>query len=364
MGVTMTGKSLRAVFDKDRNSLNAIRLFFATAVIVSHSWAVGVFGLEPAAGATTVGFWAVLGFFGISGFLITRSRLSGQSPFKYYRARFLRIFPGFIVCILLVAFVLSPLSLLLDRDGSWNLGSAVKYVISNAAFYPPHFSQEGIAGTLGSVPYETMWNGSLWTLFWEAVCYVAVGVAASILPRKVLPPMALTLFVACAGLRAGHEVDLVDLPTLATRVLSLVAAFAAGAALFFYQDKVKVNALTISAAALVLLVSVPLGMGQSLGSLPFVFLVLLAGFTKPLAKVGSKHDISYGMYIYAWPVQQFVMLVLGDSATLPVVIILSVVGTIPLAFLSFILIEKPANDWGKRRTVKPARPSPEPSVVG
>ncbi|MDQ0000528.1 acyltransferase family protein [Pseudarthrobacter sulfonivorans] len=360
----MTGKLLRDVFDPRNNSLNAIRLFLATAVIVSHSWAVGEFGIEPSAGKTTAGFWAVLGFFGISGFLITRSRLSGQPASRYYRARFLRIFPGFIVCITLTAFVLSPLSLILDRDGSWSLGEACRYLASNAALYPPHFSQEGLAGTLEGVAYPAMWNGSLWTLFWEAVCYVAVGCAASILPRKALPPAALGLFAACMGLRLLYDAHIVDLPLLVGRVLSLLVAFTAGATLFLYQDKIKVSRLTVAGTLLVLLAAIPLGLVQSLGAMAFIFLVVIAGCLLPLTRVGSKYDISYGMYIYAWPVQQFVMLVLGDSASLPMVIALSVIGTIPLAFLSFVLVEKPAQRWGAGRTERPKRPTPQRSLVG
>ncbi|MEV7135673.1 acyltransferase [Arthrobacter sp. NPDC093128] len=359
----MAGKSLRDVFNPSNNSLNAVRLFLASTVIVSHSWAIGVFGLEPEAGATTAGVWAVLGFFGISGFLITRSRLSGQTPFRYYRARFLRIFPGFVVCILMVAFVFAPLSLLFDRNGSWSVGDAIRYVISNSALYPPHFSQDGVARTLEHVAYPSVWNGSLWTLFWEAACYLAVGIGASVLSRRALRPASLALFVVCAGLRLLHDADLVDLPALPGRVLSLVIAFAAGATLFLYQDRIKVTAVTITSALLVLVASVPLGMVQSLGSLPFVFLVMVAGCTLPLTRIGSRYDISYGMYIYAWPVQQFVLLILGDHASLPAVIALSVMGTIPLALLSFVLIEKPAQRWGKRRAGKSAHPVSEPSVV-
>ncbi|MBT2566581.1 acyltransferase [Arthrobacter sp. ISL-85] len=359
----MAGKLLRDVLEPRSNSLNAVRLLFATAVIVSHAWAVGEFGVEPSAGGTTAGVWAVLGFFGISGFLITRSRLSGQTSFRYYRARFLRIFPGFIVCIAVVGFVFAPLSILLDHEGSWSFGSALQYVASNAALYPPHFSQKGVAGTLEHVAYPIMWNGSLWTLFWEAACYMAVGVAASILPRKALPPAALVLFVACTALRLLCDADAISVPMQATRVLSLIIAFTAGATLFLYQDHIRVSFLAVAGALAVLAISIPLGMVQSLGSLPFVYLVMVAGCLLPLTRIGSKYDISYGMYIYAWPVQQFVMLTLGASASLPMVIVLSVLCTVPLAFLSFVLVERPAQAWGKGLTEKPARPTPEPSIL-
>src|SRR5688572_10368973 len=97
-------------FDEGRNSLNALRLILAALVIVSHSWWLGGYGAEPHPGGMKLGTWAVIGFFGISGYLITRSRVHSRSAVSYCRARFLRIFPGLAVCVAAVAFVMAPLA--------------------------------------------------------------------------------------------------------------------------------------------------------------------------------------------------------------------------------------------------------------
>jgi peptidoglycan/LPS O-acetylase OafA/YrhL len=327
---------------KGENSLNAMRLLFAVAVIVSHSWAVGLFGKEPGIGATTLGFWSVLGFFGISGYLITRSRLSGRPAIDYYRARALRIFPGLLVCLLLIALVLAPLSAVLDGSGGWSAQSAATFVLRNAVLYPPHFSQEGIGQTLQSVPYESMWNGSLWTLFWEGACYVAVGVAVSVFPRRTLPFGALIALLVVVSMTMLNELDVITLPVLLGRVLALVGAFLAGAVLMLHADRVAVNRYYVSGAVVVLLASIGSGTVQSIGVLPFVYLVMVAGSTRPLRHIGKTNDISYGLYIYAWPVQQFVMLIFGPDILLAAVIGLSIAGTVPLAYMSFRFIELPA----------------------
>src|SRR4051812_20340496 len=115
------GGTLSELFDPRRNSLNFIRLVLAASVIVSHSWVIGNIGPEPEAGGEHLGSWAVIGFFAVSGYLISRSRVNSSSIRSFYVARLLRIYPGFIVCLLAVAFVFAPLSLLVGSPGTFTI---------------------------------------------------------------------------------------------------------------------------------------------------------------------------------------------------------------------------------------------------
>ena len=102
--ITAAPPSLGAAFDPRNNSLNALRLVFASMVIVSHAWPLGGFGRDPQIGGIAVGRWAVAGFFVISGYLIASSR--GRTPFlTFLWRRFLRIFPGLWVCLLVTVLV-------------------------------------------------------------------------------------------------------------------------------------------------------------------------------------------------------------------------------------------------------------------
>ena len=151
MRISFGTRTLATSFDRRRNSLNAIRLALAVLVIISHSWAIGDFGPEPELGGAHLGTWAVLGFFAISGYLIVASRLNSSAT-RFYRARAMRIMPGFTVCLVLIAAVLAPVSTLVN--GTWSGVSAMSFIVRNIALYPPHMAQDGISDTLGSVPYE------------------------------------------------------------------------------------------------------------------------------------------------------------------------------------------------------------------
>ena len=340
-------------FDPRSNSLNAIRLILALLVVVSHSWALGGAGPEPELGGANLGTWAVFGFFGISGYLITRSRLSGHSVRQFYRARFLRLFPGFFVSLLAVAFVFAPLTKLWDPTGSFSILDQLGYILRNVLLYPPVLGQYDIGSTLSAVPFPDVWNGPLWTLFWEASCYVLIGVAASLLPRRILgPSMIATLLAAAVATFAAEHTP--ALPLLITRTLPMLAAFAGGAVLFLYDEKF-IRRWAVPGTAGLILVSVMTNTATTLAPLPFTYLLFVLSAIIPFRQVGTRFDVSYGVYIYGWPVQQVVALIAGDSLPVWLFVALSVAGTLPLAYLSCRFIEQPALLFKNPRGPVPVR---------
>ena len=99
--------------DFRNNGIGFLRFFFAAVVIWSHGSTMGGYAsVEPLArlihGAATAGFLAVGGFFVLSGFLITRSYEYVGAPGRFVWHRFLRIFPGFWICLAVTAFLLVP----------------------------------------------------------------------------------------------------------------------------------------------------------------------------------------------------------------------------------------------------------------
>jgi peptidoglycan/LPS O-acetylase OafA/YrhL len=339
--------TIESVFDPKRNSLNALRLLLAVSVIVSHSFAIGMFGPEPQVGGTKLGTWAVLGFFAVSGFLITGSRLSGKPVLGYYVNRVLRIFPGFIVCLMIIALVLAPLSVLLDPRASWSIVDSITYILRNFFLYPPELAQPAIGGTLQHVPYQGYWNGSMWTLFWEFGCYVLIGVAGSV-SRRWLPAVVWVIFVLATALSILVDVGVIDLPDVAGWALPLLAAFMAGSLAYLYRSKIQFNGLTLCASVAMTSVASIFGLAHSLAAAPLAILILWLGSVLPLTWIGSngRPDLSYGMYIYAWPIQQYIMLVFGQALGAPLMIALSIFLTLPLAYLSFRYVERPAQRRG------------------
>ncbi len=355
-GFRPVGGTLYAVFDPRHNSLNAIRLILAASVIFSHSWVIGNIGPEPGAGGAHLGTWAVIGFFAVSGYLITRSRLNGQSQRSFYAARFLRIYPGFMVCLLAVAFIFAPLSLLVGSQGTFTLLDSLSYVARNSLLYPPFVSQINIGTTIPDVPVPGIWNGSLWTLFWEASCYIAVGTICYVKNERLRAVLIGVGFlvasvVSLAGLQGWIQGGLLTL------VSPLVAAFCAGALLFHVSDRVRLlPAVAISLAFLIL--SIVTGTAVALAPLPVAVIIMALGSVLPFQSVGAKSDLSYGVYIYGVPVQNILEIGWPDLPLIPY-ILLSVGLTLPLAWLSFRFVEAPALGLKSRLW----KPSPRATAV-
>ena len=358
-------KTIASAFDQRHNSLNALRLMLALLVIVAHSWPVGGYGPAPGYGDQDLGGWAVAGFFAISGYLITSSRLSARSVWDYLWRRFLRIYPAFLVSLVVVAFIIAPASsVILGESYSWGSGSS--FVLSNSAVL---IQQWGIDGTLESAPYPVAWNGSAWTLFHELLCYLAVGLLVTVISQRFLKPALIAALLACTMITVATFHFGFEFSSIVVLTARLGGFFAAGAILYLYRDKIPSHWLGAVVAALLLAGIVVVGEFQALAGLPVAYLMMYLGSILPLQKLGSVNDVSYGMYIYAFPVQQVLSVAFPDQQLpLPLFILLSIALTAPFAAASWFLLEKPLHRYrglfsGQRRADPPvtaAQPQPVP----
>lgn len=346
-------------FDPRRNSLNAFRLVLASLVVVSHSWLLGGYGAQPELGGVQLGTWAVIGFFGLSGFLITRSRLSGRPAASYYWNRALRILPAFFVCILVVAFVLAPGSVLLSTDTSYSFPSALTWVLTNLPLAPQFLAQKGIESTLLGLPVTGYWNGPLWTLFWEACCYVVIGVLVSVVRGRWLKLTVGVLFLAATILVVLTTAGVLQLAAQVEAIFPLFVAFFAGSLVYLFRRVVDVSWPVLVGCVLVITAAVIVGYAAAFAALPLVVLLLWLGSVLPLHRVGARYDISYGIYIYGWPVQQLIALVaFGTGMPVGWFIVLSLVLTLPLAFLSCAFVERPALVRKRGSVARMFKPAP------
>jgi peptidoglycan/LPS O-acetylase OafA/YrhL len=334
-------------FPTRSNSLNAIRLLLAVLVIVSHSWPIGGFGDAPRWNGVSLGKCAVFGFFAISGWLITRSRLT--SPLRSFGVRrFLRIYPGFVVALLVVAFAVAPLGSALG-GGPYSVGDGVRHVVANATMDMRQFA---VGATPVGVPYPAVWNGSLWTLYYEAACYVSVGLLLTVVGRRWFGPVVVGAWIGLTVLAVGQSAGWLEFSGFAGNFLELAPYFFAGATLFVLCARVPLHWLP-AGLAVAWTAAVPLlGADPVLAALPIAYLMLWLGAVLPLTSVGRRNDISYGMYIYAFPVQQLLVLLGVTHWGLVPYVATSVVATVPLAVLSWYLVERPAQRLGR-----PARPA-------
>lgn len=340
-----------AVVERD-NSLNLVRLMLAFFVVVLHTWPIGDYGVGPG-WIGPFGGLAVPGFFCLSGFLIARSRMR-LSLGRYLWHRSLRIFPALWVVLLLVAFVAAPLSTL--GGGTWVLDLALTYVVDNAKL---HSFVWGIPGTVEDLP----WNGSLWSLFYEFLAYIGAGLLLTLAyarrnARLVVPTVYLVAVAANYWANGPGEVT----ASLLLTSVSLATYFLAGMVLYFWADRVPIDARLAALAFVGIAMCWHFEVTDRLGGLPLAYFLMWLGAVIP-ARCAQRNDISYGVYIYAFPVQ---LLVWWLAPGLPVLghLLVSTLFIVPLAWMSWLLVERPAmrlRNVGRRVSVTETAPSNAPA---
>lgn len=328
--------TLGSLLDPTHNSLNALRLFLALLVIVSHAPMTAGLGRPVMVGDVQLGDLAVAGFFVISGWLITASRLHlGLGAFLWRRV--LRIYPAFWVSLVVTAVVFAPLAVWWG-GGDWRPREALGFVVHNTTLY---ITQPSIPGSLAGSDYTTHWNLSLWTLRWEFLCYLGIGV---LLTLAWVRSRAWVVLLALAVISAPYAVLVVaDEPvSLGFAQLSrLGGCFLAGSVAYRYRDRIPARAWLAALCVVALVALYLLEMVRGLGALPLGYLTLWLGGVLPLQQVGRTNDISYGVYIYAFPVQ--LLLAIGGVADLGLwsYTALSMILVVPLAWASWVLVERP-----------------------
>jgi len=343
---TVRPGSLGAVLDPKRNAYNALRLLMAAGVVVWHSVPLTGHDLEVEPLRQLASRLPVDVFFALSGYLIAMSWARTPEVVTFLRARALRILPAFWVCLVLTAVVVAPLSLVLRQapvpDGF--VGEAVSYVLRNAGL---RIWQWDIAGTPVGTPVEAAWNGSLWTLFWEAVCYVgvlALGVTGLLRSRWALPVAYLACTVGIAATTLGPVQN-----WYLSNGSRFGIVFVSGALLWRWRGVVPVRWWLAGLAVVVVAASSMLPDMGLVAGLPIAYLALCLGAVLRQPALSLRTDVSYGTYIYGFPIQQLLVTAGAAGLGVPLFAVLSLALTLGAAWLSWHLVEKPAMRFRKRR---------------
>ena len=344
--------SNRRVVETDRrNSFDAIRMFAAFCVFFSHE--LGMAGyVEPTLGplGITLSSTGLYIFFGLSGYLVFRSLLRDPRPLRFIQARLLRIYPGWIVsmvfCVLLGAAVTT-----VPQAEFWRDPLTRHYLLHNVPILttPTEFLLPGVFGT-------ARWsavNGSIWTVKYELLCYGLIlglsGLAAALRVRR-----AALLAIVTAGLVAVYIHHIATTPNPDSAVFfaryndfNLIRFF-----MTFLAGSLYAACEPLSERARLLFLLVPaglvtLGLSPDFARAGIVLLLTLAVielgkspllFSRAYRRVG---DLSYGTYLYAYPVQNLVTSRLFDGQNLSLVVAVSLVLILGLAYLSWRFVERP-----------------------
>ncbi len=347
--------------DFRNNAIGFLRLFFATSVVWSHAYLLGGFGGDPIAwvthGASSMGLLSVGGFFVLSGFLITRSCERVGSVGRYLWHRCLRIFPGYWVCLIALAFGFAPL-LYLGQHGSLagffsHHDSPWGYVLKNWFLLE---MQQTISGPYPSLSHPDI-NGSLWTLQWEFGCYLAIAVlgVAGVLKRK--PELALaallTIFAISATASALHGMQTARYGIEGVR---LFLFFALGACAYLFRYRIAMRWPLAILAAVVMIVAMPTRAYGLFAPLCLSYLTLFAAMKLPIRSFDRRADLSYGVYIYAFPIQQLLAMHGVNRLGVFPYFLAAMAAIIPVAAVSWFAVERPCLSF-KNYTFARMRPS-------
>ncbi|WP_285026179.1 acyltransferase [Plantibacter sp. ME-Dv--P-122b] len=346
--------SLEQCFNPRLNSLNAIRLILAVSVIVAHSWPLT--GRHLGGPLDTLG---VDGFFILSGYLIAGSWVRNPKWSAFLLARGRRILPGFWVALVVTAFLLAPIGAAFQGVDGWKLitsGESLSYVVQNAALY---IFEHRVGGTPVGLPYSDSWNGSLWTLQWEAFCYVGLLVLGltGLLRRKWFVASLTLVFWSLYTALHGRLDRSIFLESRLDDGIRFAMLFLVGVLIFTLARRIPITWPLVVAAAVLLAVSLFLPDYRILGVWPYAYLLVAVGALVKLPWLALRNDFSYGVYIYAFPIQQILASTVLVALPIWGFAGISVVVTLPLAVASWFLVEKPSSKLFARK-----RPDMAPTV--
>ncbi|MBR3602239.1 MAG: acyltransferase [Lachnospiraceae bacterium] len=302
------------------NSFNFFRVCFAAFVIFSHSFEL--IGLEaPKVFNRSLGNFAVHCFFVMSGYFIMHSWNNSQNGIEYLLKRFLRIIPEFIVGILLSE-ILAAL--------------CQNYIIC---------------------PTPYIKNGVVWTLYYEILLYVVILVIGTLkLNNEVIVGSTyLISFILIIVFQTNTSAEY-------SVVAPLLFLFLGGGYICSIEKKINMEMCGIVSIFLLLIENytpdlfvfiikrLPLIYGPNLEEinyyvylicLPFALIYIGKYF---VIKIYLRIDLSYGLYMYAWPIQQsiiYLFIINGMNLEPKIIFVLSGLGTLLVSIAGYILIEKP-----------------------
>ncbi len=336
---------LGTILEPSRNSFSFLRLVMASLVLISHTYlfTFGTSSLEPLTAWTghSLGEHAVQVFFFLSGLMVAQSFERSRGIADFASARVLRIFPALFVCVLLTALALGPIVSRVSLSEYLSSAALPLYVLKTLSLSTGSAPLPGVFETL---PLPNLVNMSLWTLKYEVLCYagLAAAGAAGLFNARWRWPAAALMAVFIATIYAINPKPSETFNGFDNlRYFSVF--FGTGVLAYLARDRLIIMAWAL--LPLFALFAATLGTDYSE---PATALLLgygtLWAATKtygPFRAFCNRFDLSFGVYIYAGPIQQ--ALIQSIPGAQPVaIILLTFAAVLPLGFLSWVLIEKPA----------------------
>ena len=284
---------------------NYLRIVLATLVLTWHS--VDVTGdramrmamREPLLGA--IGFMILPMFFALGGFLVTGSLVRERTISGFITLRALRLFPALIVEVILSALILGPVLTTLPLESYFSSRQFWAYFLNIIGYVRFH-----LPGVFVGNP-DTVVNMSLWTMPYEIGVYAGLAALPVLgLVRRRWLLVALSAVFLIAGwawqLAASHGAgyDYWRSPGWL-----LVAAYLVGVIFFLFRERLTRSGWLMAGSVALSLVLLLVPQLRLLAVVPLSYVTIWLGlYHPPESIVAGRNDYSYGVYLFAFPIQQ------------------------------------------------------------
>jgi peptidoglycan/LPS O-acetylase OafA/YrhL len=337
------------------NNFNLIRFIAAFGVLFSHSFslALGSSETEPFKQLFGMSFGqiAVDIFFISSGFLIANSLFVKKNLANFLWARFLRIYPGLFAAVIFCVFFVGLYFTSYPVEQYLVNPQTYIFIVKNTVLF---FGEEpGLPGVFESLPWSGVVNGSLWTLPFEVRAYCLLVVFSIVIHRLItwskgllserllyllIPLLCMIIYIA------NHFYTFLPISYFTSEDFRMYSLFFIGTACYIFRDNLVLSKRFFYAVLFFLLISaIHTDLFFIVYNVTIFYVIFYIAYIPKgrIRKFNQYGDYSYGIYIYAWPLQQSVVaLIPGISITL--LFIYSAVLTLIFSYYSWHLIEKKA----------------------
>ena len=337
---------LSTILNRENNNLDLIRIILACLVIVGHAPVLnGADGwVDPFTYLfkfTDSGAIAVKLFFFISGLVVTNSLIHKESVIHFVISRVFRLIPALLFVLVITVFIFGLALTTLSSANYFSNLNHLSYIFDNLILK----TQYTLPGVFAANTYPLVVNGSLWSLSYEVGCYVALLGTYLLLQGQHHKYWKYIFFVMLADTLLpnriifswlGNNPDFYLLPVI----------FSFGVFCAIYAHKITIDLKLLAGMCLISFLFKNTAYAQIIFILTACISTIYVSSNKQLLSFKPRYDISYGIYLWGFLIQQSLFQHFGHLAV-GIHCLLAIVISMALALITHIIIEKPFMDIGK-----------------
>ena len=333
---------------KKNNNLDIIRILLALLVIFGHSAILNgesKFWIDPITyffEYTYSGALAVKMFFFISGMVVTNSYLHKMDAVYFINSRIFRIMPLLFVVLIITVFVFGVILTNLQIKDYFSSLDGFSYIWRNLLFK----TRFDLPGVFNDNIFPNTVNGSLWSLKYEVGCYIIVLFSFLILGKKNKNYLNIPILLVILDSFLPEGMFYHYLGNNSEINLTPVS-FALGSFFAVNSNKINMNLITVFFTIIVYYIFKDTQKNHIFLIISAATIITYMSSNKSILKMKPKYDISYGVYLWGFIIQQTLFHYLGYIYT-GLHCFIAMLFAVILGFLSYVLIEKPFMAFGKK----------------